>query len=95
MQVPWLTPYHIYRDFNAPVTGLRDTSAGTIVASALLDLIEQVPSYRAKYLQRAIDLIDDTVALSQSRAAAFTEGPFRVTNLGFNSFLSGSTISSV
>lgn len=70
------------------MTGLRDTSAGTIVASALLYLIEQVPSYKDKYLQRAIDLLDDTVALSQSRASTFTEGPFRVTNLGFNSFLS-------
>lgn len=70
------------------MTGLRDTSAGMVVASGLLYLIEQDPSYKAKYLQRALDLIDDTIALSQSPPATFTASPFKVTNIGFNSFLS-------
>lgn len=77
-----------HRDFNAPVTGLRDTSAGTIVASGLLYLIEQEPSYKSKYLQRAINLINNTTALSQSPPAVYIESPFSVTNIGFNAFLS-------
>lgn len=77
-----------YWDFDAPATGLRDTSAGMVVASALLLLIEVVPSYKARYLQKALDLMDDTVMLSQSRAATFQLAPFRVTDVGFNTFLS-------
>lgn len=77
-----------YWDFNAPVTGLRDTSAGTIVASGLLYLVEQAPAYKDKYLQRAIDLIDDTIALSQSPPAVYTASPFAVSDIGFNAFLS-------
>ncbi|KAH8154699.1 uncharacterized protein LAJ45_01230 [Morchella importuna] len=81
-----------YWDFNAPVTGLRDTSAGTIVASGLLYLVEQAPAYKDKYLQRAIDLIDDTIALSQSPPAVYTASPFAVSDIGFNAFLMNGTI---
>lgn len=83
-----------YWDFNAPLPGPRDTSAGMILASGLLQLYSLDRSRFVKEKDAALRLIYDTLRLSSPPRSEFgvVNGEWRVTRLGYEGLLMNGTI---
>ncbi|RPA87151.1 Six-hairpin glycosidase [Ascobolus immersus RN42] len=83
-----------YWDFNAPLPGPRDTSAGMIVASGLLQLYALDRARFVKEKDAAVKLIEDTLKLSSPPRSDFgvVNGQWVVKKLGYEGLLMNGTI---